>query len=151
MVHLKTGQNDRSSITRDEGSRRRRALGVQKWDNARGHAHHPGPSPPPHPASPEPSPPPPPPSSLAAASVPAAAKPAAAVPATAEPAAAVTAAPIGAASGPTNNNRKSKGWLPRPSKRVPLIFQHPRGTCLCAEARSAPPGPKYFRSLLKGT
>jgi len=38
-----------------------------------------------------------------------------------------------------------------PTKRVPLIFQHPRGTCPCAEARSAPPGPKYFRSLLKGT
>jgi hypothetical protein len=33
-------QNDRSSITRDEGSRRRRELGVYKRDNARPHARH---------------------------------------------------------------------------------------------------------------
>ena len=38
LVRSKTGQNDGSSITRDEGSRRRRALGVYKRDNARPHA-----------------------------------------------------------------------------------------------------------------
>ena len=54
-----------------------------------------------------------------------------------------------------NNNRKSKGWLPRPyqagSVGLPAPPSPPRGTSHCAEARSAPPGPKYFRSLLKGT
>ena len=43
--NMVAGQNDALPITRDEGSRRRRALGVYKRDSARGHAHHPGPCP----------------------------------------------------------------------------------------------------------
>ena len=40
VVGSKDGQNDRSSITRPRGSRRRRALGVYKRDAARPHARH---------------------------------------------------------------------------------------------------------------
>ena len=39
-VCARNGDKTRSSITRDEGSRHRRALGVYKWDSARPHARH---------------------------------------------------------------------------------------------------------------